>query len=90
MPEIVCEWLKLADILVEIRAQHLEKQEFRIGLPKMHGRLPIGLPKMHGQFRIGLPTLTHGCLKAHGGVPIVLCIVFNPLEPRINCLVIKE
>ena len=35
-------------------------------------------------------TLTHECLKVHGGVPIVLCIFVDPLEPRINCLVIRE
>ena len=27
------------------------------------------------KFSIGIPiTLTHGCLKVYGGVPIVLCI----------------
>ena len=34
--------------------------------------------------------MTHGCLKVHGGVPIVLCIFFYLLEPRIICLVIRE
>ena len=24
-------------------------------------------------------TLTHGCLKVHGGVPIVLCIFVDPI-----------
>ena len=24
-------------------------------------------------------TLTHGCLKVHGGVPIVLCICVDPI-----------
>ena len=35
-------------------------------------------------------TLTHGCLKVHGGVPIVLCIFVDPLQARINCLVFRE
>ena len=35
-------------------------------------------------------TLTHGRLKVHGGVPIVLCIFVDPLWPRINYLVFKE
>ena len=35
-------------------------------------------------------TLTHGCLKVHGGVPIVLCIFVDPLQPGINRLVFKE
>ena len=34
--------------------------------------------------------MAHGCLKVHGGVPIVLYIFSDPLEPRINCLVIRE
>ena len=35
-------------------------------------------------------TLTHGCLKVHGEVPIVLCIFVDPLYPRIKCLVFRE
>ena len=35
-------------------------------------------------------TLTHGCLEVHGKVPILLCIFVDPLEPRINYLVIRE
>ena len=34
--------------------------------------------------------LTYVCVKVYDGVFIVLCIFFNPLEPRINCLVIRE
>ena len=34
-------------------------------------------------------TLTHGYLKVHGGVPIVLCMFVDPLYSRINCLVFK-
>ena len=30
------------------------------------------------------------CLTVHGGGPIVLCIFSDPLEPRINCLVIRS
>ena len=37
-----------------------------------------------------LSTLSHGCLKVHGGVPMVLCIFLDPLLLRINCLVIRE
>ena len=35
-------------------------------------------------------TLSHSCLKVHGGVPIVLCIFFDPLVLRINCLVSRQ
>ena len=35
-------------------------------------------------------TLTHGCLKVHGGVPIDLGIFVDPLKPRVNCLVFRE
>ena len=35
-------------------------------------------------------TLTNGCLKVHGKVPIVLCIFVDPLQPRNNCLVFRE
>ena len=35
-------------------------------------------------------TLTHGYLKVHGGVPIVLCMFVDPLYPRINCIVFRE
>ena len=35
-------------------------------------------------------TLTHGCLKVHGGVPILLCIFVDPLSSRINGLVFRE
>ena len=35
-------------------------------------------------------TLCHSCLKVHGGVPIVLCIFWDPLVRRINCLVIRD
>ena len=35
-------------------------------------------------------TLSHSCLKVHGGVPIVLCIFLDPLVLRINCLVSRE
>ena len=37
-----------------------------------------------------LITLTHGCLKVHGGVPIILCILVDPLQARISCLVFRE
>ena len=33
-------------------------------------------------------TLYHSCLKVHGGVLIELCIFWDPLVLRINCLVI--
>ena len=32
--------------------------------------------------------LCHSCLKVHGGVQIVLCISWDPLVLRINCLVL--
>ena len=35
-------------------------------------------------------TLSHSCLKVHGGVPIALNIFLDPLVLRINCLVIRE
>ena len=35
-------------------------------------------------------TLTHGCFKVHGGVPIVLCLFVDALWPRINGLVFRE
>ena len=35
-------------------------------------------------------TLSHSCLKVHGGVPILLCICLDPLVLRINSLVIRE
>ena len=35
-------------------------------------------------------TLSHSCLKVHGGVPIALIIFLDPLVLRINCLVIRE
>ena len=34
--------------------------------------------------------LTHGCLKVHGGMLIILCIFVDPLKPRINCLAFRE
>ena len=40
-----------------------------------------------GSFSRQGDTLTRGCLKVHGGVPIVLCL-FG--DPRINCLVFRE
>ena len=42
-------------------------------------RLPrqSGLPPLAHYYRA--PTLTHGCLKVHGEVPIVLCIFVDPL-----------
>ena len=35
-------------------------------------------------------TLCHSWLKVHGGVPIVLCVFWDPLVLRINCLGIRD
>ena len=32
-----------------------------------------------GDYNLHISTLTHGCLKVHGGGPIVLCIFVEPL-----------
>ena len=34
--------------------------------------------------------LYHSCLKVHGGVPIEVCIFWDPLVIRINCMVIRD
>ena len=54
MPEPVCKWLKLADILVEILAYYFNRPNCCVVPPKIHERLEIGISKSHGQFRIGL------------------------------------
>ena len=35
-------------------------------------------------------TSYHSCLKVHGGVPIEVCIFWDPLVIRINCMVIRD
>ena len=48
------------------------------------------LPVMLGWRRCRLlGTLTRGCLKVHGSVPLVLCLFVDPLQPRIKYLVFK-